>query len=380
MKIIKKLIPVFFSIAVMFQSCEMNELNQPEENLGILPERFKIDIPASLSSGLKSTSFSQKSTGSTQVDTMNGNAIYAHLTNFISIGEAGAEIVEEIIFAIAYFGIDKPLTLSYESDDDGRIKNLVVEEELEYAGKIWQYILTITDADSESDPDGGKALQVCWNANPIEGIAIMRPFHIDRRHDSEALDAVVRLEYSEVGTSEYDAFMIIEIANFPMPDPRLNPFALNSLKMFVGKDGDRIDIYGNSDHPNAHFYSEKTGFDWAFVASAYDSQNIGVAEVGMPPSMLDENDREVILNDYSIKNVLTEEINQWFLNEIGIGPDSSDLAVYLHNADAPGFFADHGFVQSGVSPGEEYNELVNQIKTLTPFNPKSINELQIDFN
>ncbi len=379
MKTIKNLFPVIIAIAVMFQSCELDELKQTEENSGILPERFKIDIPTSLSSDLKSTSISQKSTSSTQADTLNGNAMYAHLTNFIAIGEAGADIVQNIIFVIAYYDINEPMTMSFESDDDGRIKNLVVEKGGEYAGRMWQYKLTITDAESEADPDGGKALQVFWGTNPIEGIAILRPYHIDRKHDREALDAVVRLEYSEVGTMEYDATMMIEIAGLPMPDPRLNPFALNSLKMFVGKDGDRIDIYGNSDHPNASFFTNETGFNWAFVASGYDSQNIGVAEVGLPPSMLDENDREVLLKEYSIKNVITEEINQWFLEEIGMRPDSSDLAVYLRNADAPGFFADQGFVQGGVSPGPEYNELVNQINTLSPFNPKSVNELQIDF-
>ncbi len=380
MKTIKRLFPAVFLIALLIQSCELNELSKPEEKIGILPDRFKIDIPGSLSSDLKSSSISQKSTASVQADTLNGNAVYAHLTNFIAIGEAGAEIIEHIILAIALYDIDEPMTLSFESNDDGRIKNLVVVEGGEYAERMWEYMLLITDAESESDPDGGKALQIFWNNSPLEGIAILRPYHIDRIHDRETLDAVVRLEYSDAGTNEYDAYMIVEIAGLPMPDPRLDPYALNSLKMYVGKSGDRIDIFGNSDHPNAYFFTEKTGFNWAFVASGYDSQNIGVAEVGLPPSMLDENNRGVLLEDYSIKNVLTEEINRWFIDEIGLRPDSSDLAVYLRNADAPGFFADHGFVQSGVSPGEEYDELVNQIKKLSPFNPKSVNELQIDFN
>jgi len=380
MKIIKRLFPAVILIALLIQSCELDELRTQDEKSGILPDRFKIDIPGSLSSNQKSSSISQKSTESVQVDTLNGNAIYAHLTNFIAVGEAGAEIIENIILAIALYDIDEPMTLSFESKDDGRVKNLVVEEGGEYAERMWNYVLTITDADSETDPDGGKALQIFWNTNPIEGIAILRPYHIDRAHDRAALDAVVRLEYSEAGTSEYDAYMVVEIAGMPMPDPRLDPYALNSLKMYVGKSGDRIDVFGNSDHPNAYFFTEKTGFDWAFVASGYDSKNIGVAEVGLPPSTLDETNREVLLKDYSIKNVLTEEINQWFIDEIGLHPDSSDLAIYLRNADAPGFFADHGFVQGGISPGEEYNELVNQIKKLSPFNPKSINELQIDFN
>lgn len=380
MKTIKKLIPAIFMIALLIQSCELNDLQTPEMKTGILPDKFMVDIPGSLSTQMKSAGISMKSTECIQVDTLNGNAVYAHLTNFIAVGEAGAEIIQDIILAIALYDINQPMTLSYESHDDGRIKNLVVEESGEYAGEIWEYMLLITDAASESDPDGGKALQVFWNTSPIEGIAILRPYHIDRKHDREALDAVVRLEYSEAGTSEYDAYMIVEIADMPMPDPRLNPFALNSMKMYVGRDGDRVDVFGNSDHPNANFFTDKVGFNWAFVASGFDSQDIAVAEVGLPPSLLDEDDREVLLKDYSIKSVLTEEINQWFLETIGLRPDSSDLAVYLHNADAPGFFADHGFVQSGVSPGEEYNELLNQMELLAPFNPKSINELQIDFN
>jgi hypothetical protein len=126
------------------------------------------------------------------------------------------------------------------------------------------------------------------------------------------------------------------------------------------------------------FY-RSTGFSWSFVASGFDSQNIAVAEVGLPPSNLDQSDRNVLLKEYSIKNVLTEQINEWFVDHFGIHPDSSDLASYLKNADAPGFFADRGFIQGGVAPGDEYNDLVNTINQLSPFNPKSVNELEINF-
>jgi hypothetical protein len=101
--------------------------------------------------------------------------------------------------------------------------------------------------------------------------------------------------------------------------------------------------------------------------------------VGLPPSNLDETDREVLLKDYSIKKVLTEEVTEWFVDNIGIRPDSSDLAAYLYNADAPGFFADQGFVQAGEAPGDEYAVLVNAIQELSPYNPKEVHELIIDF-
>lgn len=379
MKNFKNFFPVLLLvIAFLMHSCEDNNLPGPEEKTGILPERFKVDIPGALSQDMKSANL-KSADGTQSADTLKGNAIYSHLANFIAVGEGAADIVEAIIFTIAVYDIDEPLTLSYQSDDDNRVKNLVVEEAVEYSERTWEYTLTITDAESEMDADGGKALQIFWNKSPIEGVAILRPYHIDRVNDREALDAVFRIEYSEAGKDEYEAYMIIEIADMPMADPRLDPFALNSLKMLVGKEGDRIDIYGNSDHPNAQFFTEKTGFSWSFVASGYDGQDIGVAEVGLPPNTLDDNDRDVLLQDYSIKNVLTEEITQWFIDNIGIRPDSEDLAAYLYNADAPGFFADHGFVQAGELPGDEYTELVKAIQDLTPFSPKDVNELTIDF-
>jgi hypothetical protein len=362
-------------ITMLIQGCEEN-LNNPKRDNGILPSRFKIDIPSSLSNDADSKSALKAASES---DTLPGNEIYAHLNTFIAVGEGAAEIVEDIILAIAIYDIDEPMSLSFQGDKDNRVKNLFVIEDAEYTERMWEFGLTITDAASENEPDGGKALQVFWNCSPIEGIAILKPYNIDRQHDRAWLDAIFRIEYSEVGTEAYDTYMTIEIADLPMPDPRLNPFALNSLKMYVGKKGDRIDVFGNSDHPNAQFFTERKGFSWSFVASGFDNQNIGVAEVGLPPSSLDESDREVLLKDYSIKNVLIEEINEWFLNNFGMHPDSSDLAYYLHNADAPGFFNEQGFICGGTSPGEQYTELVGQIDNLSPFNPKDVNELYIEF-
>lgn len=365
-------------IVMLIQGCEESNLNNPEQGYGILPSRFKVDIPGSLSNDAASKA-GLKSASESESDTINGNEIYAHLNTFIAVGEGAAEIVEDIILAIALYDIDEPMSLSFQSDDDNRVKNLVVVEDAEYSERLWEFMLTITDAESEDEPDGGKAIQIYWNRNPIEGIAILKPYNIDRKHGREWLDALFRIEYSEVGSDDYETFMVVEIANLPMPDPRLNPFALNSLKMYVGKDDERIDVFGNSDHPNAQFFTERIGFSWSFVAAGFEEQDIGVAEVGLPPSGLDEDDREVLLKEYSIKNVLTEEINEWFFDNFGLHPDSTDLAVYLQNADAPGFFDKNGFIQGGTSPGDQYTELVEQIDNLSPFNPKDINELQIEF-
>lgn len=379
MKTMKNILAlVILAMILLIQGCEENGPLPKDEMNGILPDRFKIDIPTSMSNNQVKI-VNQKSADGTEADTLKGNEIYSHLNTFIAVGEEAADIVQEIIIAIALYDIDEPMSLSFQGDDDNRVKNLEVIEGVEYNDRTWEFMLTITDAESESEPDGGKALQIIWNQSPIEGIAFLKPYNIDRKHDREWLDAVFSIEYSEVGTTDYEATMIIGIADLPMPDARLDQFALNSLKMYVGKNGNQIDVFGNSDHPNAKFFTDKTGFSWSFVASGFDKEDIAVAEVGLPPSSLDENDRSVLLNDYSIKNVLTEEINTWFIESFGIRPDSADLAGYLRNADAPGFFSEQGFIQGGESPGAEYDELVDQLQKLSPFNPKEVNELRIEF-
>jgi len=271
------------------------------------------------------------------------------------------------------------MMVTYMSNDDQRTKNLAVSKVALYNGRTYQFRLTITDAASEGSQDGGKAMQIFWNTSPIDGVAILKPYNIDRLKNSNDTSAIYSIEYSEVPTNDYDSHMQIEIAGLPMPDADLEPYAIHSLKMFAGKKGDEVDVFGNSDHPNAKFFTQDLGFDWAFVASGFDQQNIAVAEVGLPPCMLDDNTRKVLLQDYSIKSVFTEQINKWFLATYGIRPDSTDLSKYLHNADAPGFFSNQGFIQAGTAPSVQYDPLVSRIQALSPFSPKSVHDLTINF-
>lgn len=378
MKTLKSiLLAVLFLSALMIQSCEQVDKEKVTET-GILPERFKVDIPNSMSNSNYSSK-SYKSATNANSDTIKGNAIYANLNTFIAIGEASADVVIHIIAGIAIYDIDEPMSISFIGDDDDRTKNLVVEEDVEFSDRTWEYALTITDAESEGNTDGGKALQVFWNIDPIEGIAIIKPYNCDRIKNAEAVDAIFKVEYSEVGNADYERYMIVEIAGLPMQAANVEPFSVNSLKMFVGRNGDAVDVFGNSNHPNAKFFTDKTGYNWAFVASGFDTKDIAVAEVGLPSNTLDSDDRDVLLKDYSIKNVLTQEINDWFVETIGFKPDSVSLSGYLKNADAPGFFADQGFIQGGIAPSDDYLPLLDRLEDLTPFNPKEINELMIEF-
>ena len=157
-----------------FSSCENPLRDQKENDYGILPEHFKVDIPGSLSNNLKSTSLK-----STEIDTINGNHIYWYLNAYIAVGEGAADLVEAIMWSIHFFNIENVISLSYTSEDDDRVKNLDVVSNVEFKGQLWEYQLTITDAESEGNADGGIGMQVFWNKNPIEGIAIFKPYNLD---------------------------------------------------------------------------------------------------------------------------------------------------------------------------------------------------------
>ncbi len=351
-----------------FSSCEKNNDLRPSDD-SILPEKFTVDIPSSLSSD----AFANKKSASL-IDTLNGNAVYRHLRTFIHVGENGAEILRDIIKGIGIYNINRPMELSYESDDDGRVKNLVVIENSFFDGVNWEFQLTITDAESEGNEDEGKGLQLFWNRDPRKGIAIIKPYNLDRNSHEYFSDALFRIDYSEAGEHGYDAHMIVAIAGLPLAHPLEDPYSMKALKMFVGKDDELVDVYGNSDHPNAVFFTTTTGFNWAFVASGHDQLDIGVAEVGLPPSNLDEPSREVLLGNYAVKEVFSDQIyNLWpYIDE-------ESVEAYLYNTEAPGYFDEYGFVQGGTSPGTEYDEIEMRIEGLSPYNPKEINSLEIEF-
>jgi hypothetical protein len=361
------LIFALLSLAIGFQSCQKDELNPTQESESILPERFKVDIPGSLSS--------VATFKSSAVDTIQGNHIYEHLRSFIWLGDHAADLVGEIMLAIAIWDLNQPMDFSFTSNDDGRVKHVVIIENASFEGIIWQYKMTITD---EGDPfieSEDKALQISWNKNPIKGIAILNPYNIDRTTDPELKDAMYRIDYSEEGEFGFSHHMIVSIAGLPLEDPLENPYSISSMKMFVGRNGDAVSVYGNSEHPNALFINGDIGFDWAFVAAGQKSTDIAVAEVGLPSNALNSNDRYTLLIENSIKNVFTQQIY-----DVWPWIDSTSVQAFLYNTEAPGFFNHNGFIQGGTSPGPQYNPLLNIIAGLKPYNPAMIHEMEILFD
>ena len=353
--------------ALFFTSCKKDEV-VPFGKDEILPARFSVSVPSAISQ-----SAAAKKAYSSD-DTIQGSDIYQHLGTFIAVGDGAGEIIEGIINGIRYYHINKPVSMTYESDDDGRSKNLNVIKGASFEDVEWEFQMNITDAESEGNEDGGLGLQIFWNTNPIKGIAILKPYNIDRTENAMADEATFRIEYSEAGDQGYDAQMLVSISGLPLENPLVNPYSVSTLKMFAGKKGDLVDVYGNTNHPNAKFFNADAGFNWAFVASADEANDVAVAEVGLPPSTLNESGRNVLLVDYSIKNVFTNQINQ-------VWPGIDPLLVdgYLSNTGAPGYFNQYGFVKGGTSPGTEYNEVGSRIATLSPFNPSEVSGMVIGF-
>jgi hypothetical protein len=359
-----------FSLVV--SSCETNKDIAPQED--ILPNSFSVDIPSSISN--RNFVNGGRIGGRSKTDSLKGNDIYKNLGTFIAVGEEASKLVEDIIKGIKKYRIERVVSFTFISDDDKRTKNLVVVSAVEFEGKIWDYQLTVTDVESQGKADGGKAIQVFWNKKQlVSGIAIVKPYNSDRVNNVNAPNAVFRIDYWEGGNLGYDAQMEVRIAGLPLGNPLDNPFAISSLQMFAGKKGDVVDVFGNSNHPNATLFSGQVGFDWAFVASGNDRKDLGVAEVGLPPSTLNSSDRTVLLKDYSIKNVFTSEIKK-----VWPGIDPALVANYLKNTAAPGYFSDKkGFISGGVSPGAEWDVLANRLGVLKPYNPKDISSLTLNF-
>ncbi len=353
--------------AILFQSCKKeDEVELPQNNESILPDQFMVDIPSSISSEatFKNANF----------DTLQGNDIYEHLRTFIHVGEDAAQLTTEIILSISWFNLSQPMSFTFTGDDDGRLKQVVIIENGTYEGVTYAYKLTLADIDeNDSELSTNTAMQIFWDKNPVKGVALLRPWNIDRTTNPIFMQTKYRIDYSEAGEMGYDRHMLVTIDKLPVSS--FEPFAVSTLKMFVGKDGDVVDIYGNTEHPNANFFNGDTGFDWAFVASGSDSQNIAVAEVGLPPLNLDSDDRYKLLVEHSIQNVFEAQIYDawpWI--------DSTIVQSYLYNTAAPGFFTQGGFVQGGTAPSQDYAPFMNIIQGLKPFNPVEINELEILFD
>ncbi len=364
MKNILKYLAVFLVGSIIIVSCKKDEPEpDPDPQQTILPKDIAVSIPNAISYNASSGKTSWFKT--TEGDTLNGEDIYDGAALFIAIGEQSAKIVNAIIFAIIAYDINEPMELDYTSDDDGREKHLSVTEDASYEGETYEFKLLVTDGQDN-------AMAIYWNQSPKEGVAILSPYDINRNEDPKLDGVLYKIEYSETGASGYSKDMIVTITGFP-EDPTDNA-SIDNLRMFAGKNGNIIDVYGNSNHPNIQLVDTtfSGGRNYAFIARGNSNEEIGICEVALPPSSLTSTSN--MLDDYSIIEVITEEANN-----MGI-TDSAAIAAYLSEADAPGYFIDpQGLVSSGTDvpshPG--FTSSFIDISALTPYVPNDVKNQMI---
>jgi len=87
-KLISGLAVACIGMVLSFTSCEPNEQVEPQKDL--LPARFRVEIPNSISNinGFNSG----RASGRIKEDTLQGNDIYLHLNTFIAVGDGAAQI------------------------------------------------------------------------------------------------------------------------------------------------------------------------------------------------------------------------------------------------------------------------------------------------
>jgi hypothetical protein len=335
-----------------------------------VPSKMTITIPSSLNEP-----GSSKKSDKGGIVPLKGNDIYANLRLFIGVGAGGAAIVDGIMLAVSIYNLTALTSpVSFKSNGDGLTKTLTVSKDGAFNGITYQWKMVIQDY------NGSQALQLFFNTSPIKGVAIYQASKLNHKDWFSILhpNALVQIEYSEAEI-KYQKQMIVTIAG-------LTPYGnsgLDNLKLFVGKNGDILDIYGNSNHPNCVIFDpnplDGKGIDWAFVAHSNDRVNIGVAKVALPKCNL--SDTALLFTKYSIHQVLTDELNHVFNNNI----PADSLTKYLQNAETPGYFQGppkNGFVSSGTNVPNiaEFTPAFLNLSGLKPYVPFDIKNLTLSFS
>ncbi len=358
--IIKTLIVIIIA-SIIYACSSKYDQTKPNDILdtSILPAEFRVDIPDALSFDISIPEGRQR-----QDEIISGGEIYESLRGFIWVGESAGDILEELFTGILSANVDNLVEFSVLSDNDGRQKYFAVSQRVSYDGINYRYELNAIDEDGE------RAAQILWNTKPIEVVAILNPYNINRNDNPNFADVLLRIDYTE-GHSDYEAAMTVYISDVPADST-----GLDNIKMFAGRNGDLIEVFGNSNHPNLKMIDETFtgGRNYAFIGRADETEDVAVAEIALPPSAVDTNIG--IMNDYSLFNILEDE-----LHEVGItNPLVIDLV--LKNAKAPAYFiGDEGFVSSenDIPDHEEFSEDFIDLSGLIPFIPRDIRDLQVEF-
>lgn len=332
-----------------------------------IPLSFKVDVPQSM--------INTAVVGGRSVDENDGSEIYEMLGVFVKVGQDAAEIVDNIVQGLKKHQIDRALSKDFDGGD-GKTKNVTVTEQVVFEGETWDLNAVVTDVES-----GNVGLQVFWNAGVKRGVAILNPYVLNNNDNTNHQDAMYKVAYSEVENA-YDAQMIVSVT----VEEAEEKWGINRLKLFVGKNGDQYDIYGNSNHPTAQlFEASPVARNYAFVAKSNDAKGISVAKVAIPLSTETEG-THAMLEANSIKSIISDYY--WADND-STGMDSTTLAAHVSAVDAftakalqPAYFSEaEGFLGAGPdSLPTDFSTTFIDLSLLNCFVPKNIAAMTVSFN
>jgi len=353
----------------LITGCKKDKKEEPLPQENIIPERFYVEIPDAINSATNPQNKKE--------DEIQGGDVYKHIRNFIHIGDEAAKTMRDLLIAFRKLNIYGVKTVTFKANEDGRMKKIEITEKQNYEGTTWQYKMIVTDESSKEN-----AIHFYWNIKSIKGIAFLHFYNINQNIEKRFTNTMYKIEYNEDAKGNYQKEMTVSLTNLPeeKSDGTFDKNYVKSLKMFVGKKDNMVEIYGNSHHPTVRFIDTANvwagGRNYAFVARCNDALNIAVAEVGLPPLTAEETGNE-LLKKYSVYKIFSDEIHS-----IGI-KDQTVIDSFLKNTKPPGYFmGGKGFVSSGDSiPSTnktEYLEL-KDLSKLSPFKPKDVAELVIKF-
>lgn len=336
------------------------QLTSPEDLVlnEILPEKVSIDIPDALSF---ETTLVEGQIG--QINLIEGKDIYNNLRGIIRESELSVNVLRELIDMVAEAEIDSAVEFSIVSNLDNRQKDISIRRDVTRNFKNYSFQMDVSDG-------GVTAAQLLWRVDPIDILAILKPFDLNRNTDAAMKDVFKEIVYNEEHLT-YDELMGISITNMPESS------GFNNIQIVAGKIGSIVEVFGNSNHPNLILIDESFtgGRNYAFVARANAELDVGVALLALPPSAVDTN--ENLFDEYAVLNILEQE-----LETSGI-VDQSIIDLVLNHATAPSFYSGaEGFLSSGanIPDNPAFSNSFIDLSSFVPFVPRDIRDLEISFS
>jgi len=357
-----KILGAILLVLTILTSCDQfNQEPLEEEEIEIIPDKVYVEIPSAICSSELEDRFK----------TMTGDSIYNYMRYFVYLSQNANSIVQKTYNRL--LSIDNQGVLEYSfTGVDGVTKNVIIRKNYPINGDSTYYYMEIYNR-SYSD----LALQSVWKLNPMKQIIVFQPSKLDQNEMTDHPNALVRIEY-QIHPEGIDYDTLSSTFIYGLSDTIAHIYTPDNILLSIGKKGNMIDLIGSTNNPNAYFFDTNYtgGRNWTFFAKADNAKNIACAQIALPPSWLEN--IENIFVDYSIKNVLADEIrisNPEFANLTDIELFTM-AGINPEELESPGYFNSEGFISAGPNIPPGYENL-NNFELFVPYIPKTVRDSTI---